>query len=112
MPHPAPLIGSDRSHAIERRYRERADDDAQVRIRRVLALLEAAHGSVIHDLTVVIDGAGDRDVIEAAEEARTSIEEALEYTRTALKWAVSACGNEIHKTPERYAAVPLVELKR
>ena len=111
MPHPAPLIGSDRSHAIERRYRERADDDAQLRIRQVLALLEAAHGSVIHDLTVVIDGPCDRDVIEAAEEARTSIEEALASTRTALKWAVSACGEvEINERP-KYAAVPHVRSK-
>ena len=60
------LIGTDPSFAAERRYRAGACDDAQIRIRRVLALLEAARGAVIHDLTTVIDGNGDEDVRGAA----------------------------------------------
>ena len=47
MEHKTMLIGTDPSFAAERRYRAGACDDAQIRIRRVLALLEAARGAVI-----------------------------------------------------------------
>ena len=99
------LIGTDPSFAAERRYRAGACDDAQIRIRRVLALLEAARGAVIHDLTTVIDGNGDEDVRGAAEDVRGHIEQAIDDTRIGLKWAVAACGdNEIHERPVTAAA--------
>lgn len=90
-----------------RAQRNSANDDAQIRMRRVLTKLNAAHGAVIHDLTVVIDGSGDEDVRGAAEDIRASLENALADAGAGLKWAVDASGCEIHELPR--AAVPAME---
>lgn len=99
MPHPAPLIGTDPTFTVDRRYRLAATDNAQIRIRRVLALLEAAHGACIHDLTAVIDSEGDEDVRRMAEDVQGHIGRAIEDAQIGLQYAVSACGGrEIHET--------------
>ncbi len=100
-----PLIGTDPSFAAERRFRMDANDDAQIRMRRVLKVLNAVHGLVIHDLVVVIDGAADPDVKSAAEDVRADLENMLGDAQCGLRWAVDASGgNEVHERPMAAAA--------
>lgn len=78
-----------------RAERDAANDDAQIRLRRVLRLLTAAHGSFARDIAAVIDGEADRSVRGAAEGVRAGLETTISDARTALEWAVDASGRTL-----------------
>lgn len=103
LPNPHGIPGAIKFSAADRRATRDANDDAQVRLRRVLRLLNAAHGSVIHDLTVVIDGGADIEVCSAADEARGRLEDLIAGMQSAVKDAVDVCGCEILEPAARVA---------
>lgn len=77
-----------REHWPTRAERERAADDAQLRIRRVIDALALAR----HELTVVIESGAPHDVRAGAEDARDWAENAQQAADVALKFAADASG--------------------
>jgi Fe-S cluster assembly iron-binding protein IscA len=83
-----------------RAERERAADDAQTRIRRVIDALALAR----HELTIVIESGACHDVRSGAEDARDWVENAQQAADVALRFAVDASGVSVIERPVRAAA--------
>lgn len=84
--------------------RQDANENAQIRLRRALFILRGFQGAILCDLEAVIDGEADRSVRSAAEDVRAGLEVAISDARTALEWAVDACGgHEVHELPRAAA---------